>query len=289
MWRVFIFLLLIGCTGDGSEEDSEFVIDTDTVTDTHVDTDSDRDVDSDSDLDSETETETDSETETETEADTETDIETDGETDTETETETETESSTDVDTESDSGGDADTDADTETEEEVGYPRFILRDKFGEAVEAIVSADTYHDGQEHFTSGDIGCVHLEFLGDSYIGLSYGTSSGRLGACKIRPYAQCSSWASCAGVGHTSASCTGTPYAVGYASTNLFSVIEVTGNFHFVEGLPDVVSPDQLYVTNYALQCFSQPNPEGAFLWKYELVPQWVVNALPDAPYTVSLEY
>lgn len=86
------------------------------------------------------------------------------------------------------------------------PRWILRDKDGAVVPALV--EPYCGAFEHCGLPDIGaspqfrCVHVAVFKDRYIGLLYGLADGALSSCPentrpLSPYSSCSQQPGCGG--------------------------------------------------------------------------------------------
>lgn len=185
---------------------------------------------------------------------------------------------------SDAGRDMNPDADAEAQEPVGdgLPRahWILRDKSGSAVEAEVYPSWQSEDHTKFSSGQPPCVGIGYLGARAIGLSYALAHGRLDSCDSWP--PVSSWRESPWSYFTDNRCEGQAYS----TSSGVPTQKVGSSYYYVDGPPTITTSTPTYIWS-AGACTAGGSQQK--LWAYKLVPEDIVNLLPNAPYTLELVY
>ena len=152
------------CVDDGTTDTD---VDTDSDSDTGTDGDSDSDTDSDSDIDTDVDSDSDTDSDSDSDSDSDTDIDSDSDSD----SDSDTDSDSDVDTDADSDSDSDSDSDAD----LPNGHWVLWDKNGQPVNAMVMPSTY-DIQNQFGEPDISCVYISYLGSQSLGFYYDLATG-----------------------------------------------------------------------------------------------------------------
>lgn len=164
------------------------------------------------------------------------------------------------------------------------PRWVLRDKDGAAVPAVVNPG-YTTSLPRFGSTR-DCVGISHYGQRHIDLSYELATGAVGAratdvCPSPIVAETAEWHVAAAVWrYSDAACT---KPIASNSQYLFSVAGRL--YHSGTGAPTV--PATLYGWTSYGACEGVPNT--AQYWAVEPVPADVVNLLPNPPYSLELVY
>ncbi|MCP4599094.1 MAG: hypothetical protein GY847_00890 [Proteobacteria bacterium] len=272
---------------DSDEEEADSDTSSDTESDSGGDTDSntasDIDTDTDSDSDSDTDSDSDSDTDSDSDADTDGDTDTESETELDTESDTSTDVDSDTDTDTDTDVDSDTDVDTDADGDVPNSHWVLWDKNGERVDAIVSPML--DTDERFGDDYNSCVFVSYLGDDYIALGYNLETGQPESCFFTG-STFDSWKDCQYSYFLDDQCSGQAY---YGSSQS-PVSKISNVLYFTDGDPAFSKITTYYKWNSTNEeCVEYTYSTGIDFWLYKPVPDWVLNALPDFPYTVTLGY
>jgi hypothetical protein len=162
----------------------------------------------------------------------------------------------------------------------------LRDKDGVLVDAVVYPGTRASQGDRFGPRTIECVHVEYLADNYIGLDYDLQTGDPVACY--PGILVNSWDALSGFVYLDSECKGDePYSLSGGVDA--PVIVVGGKLYSALGQPQSQSVNDIFIKS-SFGCNSckmivTPNIEIT-LWSFEPVPNWVVNALSNYPYTLT---
>ncbi|MBN1655590.1 MAG: hypothetical protein JXA30_17620 [Deltaproteobacteria bacterium] len=146
---------------------------------------------------------------------------------------------------------------------------------------------YPVGSTRFRDVDYKCVYVTYLNDDYVSLPYNLETGKIDLSCISPIYIADSWHESTAF-YLDNQCNGTTYG---ASVGAYSaIIQVNNAFFYVDGEPDIENPDVYYAWDKTDdECEERNNSSEMNFWTYKPVPDWVLNALPDAPYTLTLEY
>lgn len=167
---------------------------------------------------------------------------------------------------------------------VGKPGgvWVLRDDDGQAIEAVVypTCSTQPCSQD-FGDFSYDCVSIAYAGQSRINLAYRLTDGKPQGCSVN-YDE---WRDVPSLFFTNDTCTGQPYTAGETR------LQVDGTIYYTTPHDPYQAPATVYVWNASTQaCIPLDNSNETYrLYPYKEVPSWVVELLPDAPYSLTLEY
>lgn len=163
---------------------------------------------------------------------------------------------------------------------------MLWNKYGKSVDALVSP-LWHEG----TIGELNhtCVTVTYLGNRRIGLDYNLATGNPHDCNYSGIWHIDSWKGSSYF--LDSDCNGKSYHMMSSEyKKYFNIVNVEDAFYYIDGAAAVVNPDKYYFWNTTMgQCLDFQNTSALNFWEWKPVPDWVINALPDYPYTLTLEY
>lgn len=168
-----------------------------------------------------------------------------------------------------------------------HGRWVLRDANGDAVQATgLTAAGYAPSfypNDRFEDIDPPCVWIDHLDQQRFQLPFELSTGSAIAC-----AQSIMGAWSATGYFADPACT--QNAVVTPDARVQGVVVVAGAMYYVAGLPEASPPATVYYRATANgACTTMAIQEPNRLWRWKPVPARVLNALPNAPYTLSIEY
>jgi len=162
------------------------------------------------------------------------------------------------------------------------PRWVLRDKAGDAVEADVYP-VYDPARPLFNSQPQTCVSLNYFGQRSIQLSYRLSNGMIDHCGTGLDA--ATWRDAGFVYFTDAACNGQAYYTGR-----IGAIKVGAIHYYADGAPSITKAPTYYLWTKATSVCTAFNPAaGLDLWAFKPVPSDVLSLLSKPPYTLELVY
>ena len=161
---------------------------------------------------------------------------------------------------------------------------VLRDKNGAAVSAAVNVSCAPANPACGTFRkveDFPCVWLQFLDDRTVGVTYTLQTGQIDECEPN----FANWQDDPAAYFLDDSCQGASYAIDSGS----------GLTRLVNG--QSYAPTARTTTTKLYHWNNQDNTcdtldlggETVQVWKFERLPNWVEAALPNPPYTLSMEY
>jgi hypothetical protein len=162
------------------------------------------------------------------------------------------------------------------------PHWILRDKDGNPVDASIYPYSAfnHDYKRFESNGN--CVHVSNFGDSRpIAIPYDLATGDATECATYKY---STWHDASLVYYLDSNCSNKKYY-----PNSYGVVPVISDILYYPGGIETDSSTYYTWNNATSTCNPIPNITNLKFYEYIPVPDWVVNLLPDAPYTLSMEY
>jgi hypothetical protein len=161
--------------------------------------------------------------------------------------------------------------------------WVLRDSAGDRVNAVVSPtwkDTYGAILDFGATANSPCVGVQYLDTGYLAVSFELATGVPNdAC----YADFASWRD-ANPYFLDDQCTGPAYAI-HPSYRFM----VNGTLYAPDVAGGPVVPAEYYMWSGGNCTGPAANTSSIRFWPFAPVPGWVLSALPDAPYTVALEY
>ena len=162
------------------------------------------------------------------------------------------------------------------------PHWVLRDSSDAPVDAVVSGahDTFVVTE--FGDDSYECVWLSNLGQDPVGVKYELASGDAAPCYDEV---AGGWQS--GIFYwDEPSCSGPGYALGGSTY----VQKVGGEMYAPHGsVANVAGVTMAYRWGVGGQCEAVTLGVAYELWRYKALPAWVLDALPEGPYTIELEY
>lgn len=163
------------------------------------------------------------------------------------------------------------------------PRWVLRDKDGVPVQALLSDQTYQAGKARprFTDSVGECVTIDRLGQRDIRLSYSLSTGKLDGCGT--YSELSDWRTLPSLATFA---TDTCDGVAVTSINNGVTVHVGGTHYYVNGAPTHITTIYRWSGS---ACVAMTTPDGWDMWSWKPIPADVANALPNPPYSLSVAY
>lgn len=172
-----------------------------------------------------------------------------------------------------------------TDDGLPHPRYILRDKDGTVVEADVYPYQLGEKRVKFASSITpDCMHVAALGPMMLAMTYSPATG--GFCTISPFAP-TTWDSWRALDpfFLDDECEGATYTRNGADTPTPMVV---GVLYYADGTPDFSGVTTFHRWRNDT-CTEFTNDSGVDLWAFKQVPDAVVNALPNAPYTIEMAY
>lgn len=181
--------------------------------------------------------------------------------------------------------------DATDDEDPRQPHWVLRDRYGVAIDALVAPTPrgfaigvpglltapVEDTTPRFGKVAYPCVRIEYLGNDHLNFEYELASGRPEPCARSEFASLSQMSV-----FTDPRCAGEAYAQCCMDPFLSN-----GTFYYVEGPPLREDVEPTYSWDWDGTCQETSVPKD--LHHFRSVPDWVINALPDPPYTLTLEY
>lgn len=169
--------------------------------------------------------------------------------------------------------------------------WVLRDADGDAVQAIVSPSDVPPNYgyvERFTSGEPPCVWIGHLGSQRLEIAFELATGAPEPCVSYRYG---AWrGGLFSDFFSDAGCTMPVFPGALGGQRSAPVLSVGGTLYYVGGTPDAVAPAQYYLWQEGTStCSAITNTNGNNLWRWKPVPDSVLNALPNPPYTMAIEY
>lgn len=168
--------------------------------------------------------------------------------------------------------------------------WVLRDADGVEVEATASPLGYAPSfypNDRFVPSTPPCVFIDHLGQERLQLPYELASGL-----PLPCAQSVSltWREAIYRTFVDAACLTAAVPTTPGSVGAVAIYAVDGTLYYVSGAPDVVAPPTYYSWNSTSQtCTQVSNTSALSLWRWKPVPQRVLQALTNPPYTLAIEY
>ncbi len=183
---------------------------------------------------------------------------------------------------------------SEVEVNTVYPRWVLRDKDGVAVELMftirydLSSDETNLGDIHNNRPAPICfLPYEFSSSPMSSFGYLLETGKYDTrCGVVPESEHSHIISEWGVrdSYMDSDCSGIPYRAGS------EMFVVGGTFYATWGEADVLNPEFIYGKNLDGECIEYENDFNVNFWQYREVPSDIINKFADgAPYTMEIEY
>jgi hypothetical protein len=196
------------------------------------------------------------------------------------------------------------DASSDTSPCTRGPRWVLRDKHGTAVPALVEpscglgyATVRCRGATDF-GPSIGypCVRVIDFDGQYVNVGYELASGMIQPCQGGFWDQDLKWSDADWVVYADASCTGIRYSGtnsekygGLEFTEAQALNRIEGKLWSASGTGCIQSS----YTNWRLDsqgtCIYDEGSENFTVCPYQEVPSWVINMLSNPPYTLGVEY
>lgn len=174
---------------------------------------------------------------------------------------------------------------------VAAPGWVLRDRRGWSVAALVgpafaNASTWSNPKlARFGARPRECVLVEYLGQEHIDLRYALATGHPEPCYEETPWQ-------GGNRHwLDRACEEQAYVPTLVDSFFAAPILVDRVLWYATERSVSVGDAHVYRWDFASnQCVRVPAAERpAELWPYKRVPKWALELLPDAPYTLTLEY
>jgi hypothetical protein len=181
------------------------------------------------------------------------------------------------------------------ENDIPMARWVMWDKDENPVDSIIWS-LWNDQPNRFGEINPSCIYLSYIGDTRIGMYFDLKTGRSENCEYSPVVNYDSWAENSSTTFLDPSCLGDPYypyhqhGTKQGSAYPSAVTRVQGVFYFVENEPDIIDPKYYYRWNSTTKkCMEIANSDGLDFWTFKTVPDWVLDILSDAPYSITLEY
>lgn len=180
------------------------------------------------------------------------------------------------------------DGEDEEEPEIGIPRphWVLWDKDGNSVNADVYPSDPLSQEKNRFEPSYSCVYIYFLDDKRLYFVYNLGTGNISAQCYNPIYISDTWKENINTYFLDDNCNGSTYS--NTGSVYAQILIVSGIVYYVDGHPDIENPS-VYYKWVNDECHEYKNTNEDNFWAYKPVPSWVLNALPDAPYTLSLEY
>jgi len=188
------------------------------------------------------------------------------------------------------------------------PRWVLRDKDGQRVQALVeprcgqgsnaSADSRCLPLDFGTSSSFPCVRVIDHDGRYINILYELTTGLIEPCQGGLDGELDSeWKKDRNARYLQPGCEGDPYAVlgeegsfSPESLNGRSVRYVEGNFWYLSESSCVERDTSHWQWNsFDQKCVEVLPPYIPALCVFRPTPEWVHTLLPNPPYTIAVEY
>lgn len=187
------------------------------------------------------------------------------------------------------------------------PRWVLRDKDGTQLRVLAEPKCGKYGTseaqgrclhpEFGSTGAFPCARIVFYEDRYINLQYDLQSGKIGPCMGSMEAEIylnQSWRD-GQAEFTNDQCTGDPYISIHGALGQAPPIHSdTRELYVAEGsalwyVSDQDCPGVVDRWSWSLISMTCVKGEPAYLCPFRKLPNWVLDLLPNPPYTLTMEY